>query len=553
MKKLLILGFTFVCVLKALGQQNSVDTKDARVEFIIKKQIICHDLERQVKDIPLAAVRVFARYKIAVWLWKDGKDDTGRAEPIAISAIDDLYENKAEIPNVYFDALRPDLFVLLDRNAKNAANKLREKYKIGSDGELDLFDSLLSQKAGEKLAVDAAIKSLVNTSETNPEITFLLARLQQRQSPELFRLLVAIIGAEEIGQTRFTADTLFLMSGYFVESSVSAELQIRFLRLVIDKSRRASVIPEGDVEGFFNLLSGLIATISTKFPDLLSEASVVQTVLKTRVSQELRETQERNDRIRNSTDKLSALISEAEQTSNRAVKYDLYVNAAQLALKLKKFNYSVDIVEKTVAIDLPSSIISEAFRKQWRDQFMGQVVTAALAANDPDSANYATIVDPLSRAEGLRKTANYYFDHSDPVSAHYALDEAIKLITKVEGGDQKIFSLIKLLPTAQKIDRNQVSDIGELTAKSINSIPSLNVEDKPPTENYKNYVTSVMNINWNLLPALIKLLKENRSEAENLVGRINKKEIRIIADYALLTDSIAQDTKSEKEKNKLRN
>ena len=155
-----------------------------------------------------------------------------------------------------------------------------------------------------------------------------------------------------------------------------------------------------------------------------------------------------------------------------------------------------------------------------------------------ESAKYATkkIVDPLSKAESLRRIANYYFDHSDPGPTYDALDESIKLISRVEGGDRRIFSLINLLPTVQRIDRNRLSDLSELTAKSINSIPSLDVEDKPQTKNFKNYVTSMMNINWNLLPALTKLLKENKSDAANLAGRIDKKEIRIIADYVLLTD-----------------
>jgi len=211
-----------------------------------------------------------------------------------------------------------------------------------------------------------------------------------------------------------------------------------------------------------------------------------------------------------------------------------------LALEQKKFTYAVDIVEKTVEIDTFSDIISDPFRKRWLDQFLGQVVTAALQSGDPQSARYATkqIVDPLSKADSLRRIANYHFDHSDPGPTYDALDESIKLISRVEGGDRRIFSLINLLPTVQRIDRNRLSDLSELTAKSINSIPSLDAEDKPQTKNFKNYVTSVMNINWNLLPALTKLLKENKSDAANLAGRINKKEIRIIADCVLLTDLI---------------
>ncbi len=547
MKKLSVLIFTFSCVLSVFGQRESVDTTAEPLEVRINKQIICDRFERQLKDIPFAAVRVFTRYKIASWLWKDGNDDTDRAEDIAVRAIDDLYANKAEIPVFYLNVLRPRLLSLLDTHAKDAANKLREKHKVSLEDEQGILDSLLNQKAGEKLATDAAIKLLGDQSREK-EIEILVWRLQQRQSPELLRLLTAIVDAEETGRTRFTAYRLFLMSSHFVEPNVPVQLQKRFLNVAINRSRNAARMPEGDTEGFFNLLSGLISNISIISPELLPNAAFVQTLLKARTSQESKEAQERNARINDSSDKLGAVIAEAEQTKHKGTKYELYVNAAHLALKERKFTYSVDLVEKTVEIDIPSNIVSEPFRKQLIDQFLGQVVAAALQSGDPVSANYATkkIFDPLSKAESLRKTANYYFDQNDSGAAYTALDDAIKLITKVEGGDRRIFSLVNLLPTVYRIDRNRFSDLSELTAKSINSIPSLNVEDKPHTENFKNYVNSMMNINWNLLPVLTKLLADNKSEAANLAGRINKKEIRIIADYALSTDSMVQKAKSGK-------
>jgi len=363
--------------------------------------------------------------------------------------------------------------------------------------------------------------------------------------------LTAIVSAEETGRTNFNANDLFMISGFFTGANVPIEIQKKFFKTVINKSRDALQMPSGDADTAFFLLSGIISEISTKFPELLQEASNIQLALKIRVSQTSKEAQERAERIKNSPDKLSALISEAERTDNQAEKYDLYVSAAQLALKMEKFKYAVDIAEETVEIN-KSKTRYETFRKQWHDQFLGQVAEKALKANDPDSANYATkkIMDLLTKAEILKKTANYYFDRRDPVSASYSLDDAIKLTVKAENTPRRIASFINLISAVQKIDPNRVSDLSELTAKSINAIPSLNVEDKPQTENYKNYVTSVMDINWNLLPALMNLVKENRSEVTNFANTINKKEIKVIADYVLMSDSILQMTKREKEQSK---
>jgi hypothetical protein len=210
------------------------------LEIQIKKQIICDDLERQLKDIPFAAVRVLTRYRVASWLWKDGDDDTDRAEDIAVRAIDDLYANKAEIPDYYLQVLKAELFAMLDMHAREASDKLREKHKISSEDDVGILDSLLHQKGGEKLAADAAIKSLVNQSQENsdnPDMSLLIWRLQERKSPELLRLLVAIVDAEEKGRTRFTSATLFSMSRYFVEASVPIPVQKRFFEVVVSKSR----------------------------------------------------------------------------------------------------------------------------------------------------------------------------------------------------------------------------------------------------------------------------------------------------------------------------
>jgi hypothetical protein len=539
MKTLLVLILTLSCAVSCLSQRTIVSDKANSLELLIKKQVICDNLERQIKDIQFATVRVFVRYKIASWLWKDGKDFSDRAEQIAVRAFNDLHENKSEIPDTYFNALEPELLTLLDRYAKGEANKLREKYKISSENELNLLDSLLSQPNGEKLAADLAIKSL--SGESAPlDLMSVFVRLQQRRSPELLRLIAAVISGEETGQTRFPALTLLLISEYFIADSVPLQLQKRFLQVVVDRSRNAAQSAEGDAEGFFNLLSLLIPEILTKFPELMADAGIAHAILKTKVSRESRENQERNERIANSADELSALIDEAEKTSDKGVKYDLYIHAAYLAIKLKKFTYSITIVEKAYEIDLPPRKGAEDFRKRWWNQFMGEVVEKALQACEPDAADYAIkkITDSLAKAEGFKKKATYFADKNDTIFARTALDEAVRFVAKSEPDLRRLSFLIRLIPVTQKIAPNLVFELNELLAKSIDTIPVLNVEDQPQTENYKNHVTLAMTIDWNLLPVLTDLIKVNKIAATDLANRINKKEIKIVADYVVLMNSL---------------
>src|SRR3954471_12898971 len=116
-KALLILClFNYV----ALGQTpaRKANTDGPQPDISVKKQLIVADLENQIKNSPLAAVRGYARYKLAAWLWRGGKDETGQAERLTVEALDDLYENRAEIPALYFNSLSSNIFVLLETNAK---------------------------------------------------------------------------------------------------------------------------------------------------------------------------------------------------------------------------------------------------------------------------------------------------------------------------------------------------------------------------------------------------------------------------------------------------
>lgn len=551
MKKLLPVLLIFLCAINSLSQQKKADKTSEQSDVLLKKQILVHNFEGQIKTVPFAAVRVFAREKTASWIWKEEKDLSATAESLAVAAIEDLYENRVEIPELYFNDLLPKLYVLLDNNAKETAVKLREKYKITSKDASDFFDALLREKDGEKLATDLAVKSLLDQTRDNSNITYLLFRLQQRQSPELIRLLRAILDAQETGRAEFTPETLLFMSEFFFPSNIPIELRKRFLKEVVARSKNAAMMPESNIETYLNLLSGLMPHIPGDAPELLEEATFAHTVLKNRALKESREAQDRNERINNSPDKLSAFIAEAEKTDDNGVKYDLYKGAARLALKLKKFNYSVDIVGKMDEIDLSSTGIPEWNLKNTRDQFLKDIVAEALESSEPDSANYAIkkLDNPVSRAECLWKVANFYFDRKDIETSRDFLNDAIKAAAKAEITPLSISGLIKMLPTVHKIDPNRIYELNELIAKSINNIPTPRVEDKPDTENYKNYVTSAMIINWNLLPALTTLVKGNKSAATDLANRINKKEIKIIADFVLMTDSVTQLTNQKKVKN----
>lgn len=534
MKVKFLLAIIILCCFTCWGQTKA--TKDTSQQINFKKQMIADDLENQVREIPFVSVRVFVRYKIASWLWENGKDETGRAEQLAVKAIEELYKHKTEISS--FSSLSSDLFTLLETNAEEKAKKLSAKYNLTSEDDLNNADSLLNKKDGEKLATDKLLQSLTNQTELAPAAITLMSQLHSRKSPELLRILAAIVNFQETGKINFSADLLSSIAYHFQDSIVPNDLRIRFFGIVLNTARNAFQMPNSDVSSAYNLLNIVTPEIAKNAPDFLGEASALQNALSTRVSQKTKEARDKFERINNSNDKLDALISEAEKTENKIEKYRLYVQAAQLALKEEKLRLSVDLVEKT--IEENSEGFPLAFRNQWHDQFLGNVVQQALKKDDVDSADYATkkIVDKLFLAETLRKTAIYYSEKQDFISAVDSFDKAFKLAANSDEAIKKVYSLIGLISTAQKIDKNRVSEVTARTAKAINAIPTLDNDDKPGTENYKNYIKSIMTINYNLLPVISNLAKENKLEATNFANQINRKEIKIITDYSLLINSL---------------
>jgi hypothetical protein len=545
MKTKIKLSFVLIllCCLSGWGQKPPDEQKNYNQEITLKKQIAVDELENQAKDIPLTAVRVFLRSKVVEWLWKDGKDETGRAEQLAVKAIDELYEKKNEIPNFYFNSIKSDIFALLETNSKDTAKRLSEKYSLTSEDKLSDAHSLLDNQNGEKLVAEKMLKSLANNSEINPDVALLLDKLQTRKSPEAARILAAILALEESGKSRFSAAALYSIVHNFRDSGVSSDLQKRFFNVVLNKARDAVNSADANVETAHNLLRAVASEIRLKAPDLLAEASGLQLALSAKMSKRANESKEREKRIGESADKLGALISEAEKAEDEGEKYLLYVRAAKLSLERQKFNLAVELAEKAIAGE--TKAIPKTFREQWYDQFLREVVKAALKKDEIDSARYAIkkMVDKLSKADSLLALAKYYSGKKDTFSAIDAFDEALNLTKKVENGNLKTYTLFRLISAIQKIDKTRIAEVTAETAKVINSIPTLTVDDKPGTKNYENYVNFVMATNYNLLPVIIALAKEDMNEAINFANRIGKKEIKIASDFALSVESLKAESK----------
>jgi hypothetical protein len=304
---------------------------DHKAEARIRKQVILLGLERQIRDIPFAAIRVRNRYLVAEWLWARGQDDTGRAEEIASAAFDDYLKNKAEIP-IGFSVLG-QLQALVDRNAPSLGKKMREKYVATGEDNARGFADMLRQEDGDRRAVAAAVQLLSGSAGPDSDLSYLLITLDQQNSPHLNNLLSAILTAEETGRRRFATHTIESLTGYFLNTNVPSQIRRRYIALAIARARGLATLSSADQLAYYRIFQRFWPDITTQYPEMLEEAGTIMAFLNARVTNSIRQANEIHDRIRNSQDKLSATVSEAEGGQDDLTKYGLYRSAARLALE----------------------------------------------------------------------------------------------------------------------------------------------------------------------------------------------------------------------------
>lgn len=534
-----------ICVAQKPIRRNELTPQ----EIIVKKQILVDDIERQIKEVPYAAVRVYVRSQLVAWLWKDGKDTTERAEKLAVIIVEELYNKKSEIPLLYFNQFRSEIFALLEKNSKNIAKLLGEKYERTADEEINDAYSLFDKENGHKLVADRILNALVIGIDSEFDVLSLIDELHERKSTEILRIITTILSLEESGKRMFSNEFLYSIVYLFRSSEIPPNLQERFFNIVLNNARNA-IILNSNLESSFKLLNAVISDINKKMPKLFGEANALGQTLSLKISQAARKIREREERINESLDKLSAIISEAEKSEDTAEKYLLFTRAARLALEMKKFNSATDLAEKAFLIE--SDSIPKIFREGFHDQFLKEVVQQALKNNNLESSEYAVkkMSSKLSMAESLIEIAKYQNENKEVSTALENFDKALILTEKSETSNLKIYTFFRLISFIREIDKTRLEEAIPKTAKAIEEIPTLNPDDKPETKNYENYVTSIMVTNFNLLPIMKKLVKENKTEAIAFINLINRKEVRIIAEFALALETFETEINASKVRQK---
>jgi hypothetical protein len=533
---LAILGPVLLCVASFVYAQKPAGAPPKTVEdLVLKKQVFVDDVESGSNAVQYPAVRVNIRYKLAEWLWKNGRDDTGRAEPLAVKAVEELYGKRSDIPSENLSALSKNLFALLDKNAPNAGARLKKKYNVGAGSDIYAAYEKIDKPGGDTEAARAIIRSLAAGDEFDEMVPALLGKMAAMRSPRIPAVLGALLEAMEADRISYDLKSLGWIFPFFINEAVPAPLKNRYFVLVLGKAR-AQMQQQTSATGYdYRLLENVIFALGKTSPDLVAEAEAVRLVLINRGTGVTSARLEADRRIAEADDKVGALMDEAERAIDEGQKLDFYIRAVNLAISESKFKIAIDVIDRL------RSTGQRDFIEPWTDLQLGFIARKAFEKDELDPAVKATenIRDGVKGAEAWKVAALYFDGKKDGLNARDALDKAIGLLSDESTENPfRTFTLVRAIPDVRKIDRSRLTEVIVLAAKAINDLPTPGIDDKPGTVNYQRYIACVFQINRDLDSAMPKLLKGNRLEAEDLTGRLQKKEVRVFADMLIGIDKL---------------
>jgi hypothetical protein len=545
MKTRLLLVLLLTAASIAFAQKPVKNEPTLAQQFIAKKQVIADDLELQVKDVQYAAIRGYVRYKIAAWLWQKGPDETMRAEALAVKAVEDLYAKKDEMPSGVRYKLVSDLFTLLDTYASERSAKLKTKHGFGLEEDFFSGFSQLEKKDGDQAVAARLLKALSKPGDVHAMINPLLNSLRIMRSSQFPAVLGAFLEGVESGRVSGNNGMRFLFFVNFNDPQAPTAMRQRYFALIVDRARRAVVRPEADNAVVYEMLVSAINRFGELAPDLLAEAMALKNGLAASESRLAKAKREAEARINESLDKLAATIEEAERADDLVNKSRFYSQAVGIAKNSGKFAIAVDLIDRVVEVD------KREFMKGWPDQEYADVARRAFEKSEVEIGLKAMdrVVDPVKRADAGKVAVNYYDGKKDPVAARDMLSTVLRSLAQPPSEDpNRVYRLIGVLTTVQKIDRVSLPQTIMLTARSINELPTPGIDDKPGTKKYNDYVAHLMTLSFGLPSVLSVLLTREKADAADLTDRIQKREVRILADTVMAIDALETARKEAEKK-----
>jgi len=502
---LLLLTMAPICRGQNIPDETSL-TKQRASELI-------ENLPAQIKKIDDATVRVFLQLRLATFYWSEPSQHE-RARALTLSALQYLDEHRARLVPLYGDSFREDLLALLEAHAPDLAARYRGKTaaKVAPANSYDVAYAMLRTKGQAALAVQTFTRALNGGEATTMTISYFLSELQRQQPLLLPQVLSDILSVQERKPETLSVEMLFGLLDPYVWRNDRDDIKRRFLSVTVIATAESYEWSDlGQLTSAFNLLRVTAPLTEKLVPAIYPQAAAQLATVTARVPNETVERSAIAERIRQSEDTLSQLITEANSASSPSVKNDLLIQAAQLALTKGKLQ---------LAFDLAMSTSSDDKSKSWRQQFLSELVKGAVENKDAKLglAVVSKIEMPLPRAEAMQRLALLFFNLKDLWKAKESLVEGLKLIRASDNTPEKSIALLKSLRVVNRVDQAMVPDVAEETIKSLNSLRF----DKSQSRAF-------MSVVWNTMPCFEALVQWDELGALNFIEKIERVEFRTVA------------------------
>ena len=515
---LLLLTAGQVCLAQNIPDETSFARQRA-TELI-------EDLPARIKKVDDATVRVFLQLRLAAFYWSDlSEQSRERARELTLGGLQDLDEHRSDLVPLWAESFRQDLLALLEVHAPDLAARYKDgaaetTEKVTPGNPYDVAYAMLRTKGQAALAVQTLTRAVNGGEPPTMTISYFLSELQRQQPSLVPQLLSDILAQQERRPGTLSVEMLFWLLDPYVWRNNRDDIKRRFLSVAVAATAESYQWSDsGKLATAFNLLRVTVPLTQKLVPGIYPQAAAQLATVRARLPNDTVERSAIAERIRQSADTLSQMITEANSASSPSVKNDLLIQAAQLAFTKGK---------PQLAFDLTMSTSSDEKSQSWRQQFLSELVKGAV--EDKDAKLGLTIVSkiemPLARAEGLQRLALLFFDLKDLWQAKESLSESLKLIRASENTPEKAIALLKAVRVFARIDQAMVPDVAEETIKALNRLQFATPNEKPQSEPTRRTLMSVV---WNTMPSFEALVQWDELGALNFVDKIERGELRAVA------------------------
>ncbi|REJ75405.1 MAG: hypothetical protein DWQ47_07980 [Acidobacteria bacterium] len=486
--------------------------------------------DSKIKSLDDAPMRCLALHQVVRFLAESGpKDLYPYARDAAEGCLDETLRKADEFTDSAIGWHRGQSINLIRKIDKEGADALEEKYPIRGWAK-SMARSMELRASDDPTAVAAKVITEIRTGSVPSGLSTFISSLRRKNADLANAVLEAVIVHYEGRLNSLGAEPdLMYISFEFLRATASPGLRERFLLLALNIGRRA--IADRSSEGFtrfaVQMLGLSIPLLEKHLPAVLEEAKSIELTLRTTQSEYDRLAQAAFDRIKESDDKLAAIIAEAEAAEDEKLRNLLWRQAAQVANGEGKLRIAVDA---TLKLDGFSA------RVFGRLMLVNTIPRKAFRADDIETIDYIleVVEDAGYRAEVCFFVAGQKTKEGPNPYAVTYFKRGLELLERMSNESDSLRSYSRAVDLAIKLDEGDVFAIARDAVASINRLPGPTAEELEKEDGKATYVFGTLSGSANNVMRIFDVIsKEDPDQAYTISQGIQRRDLRLMAEISV--------------------